>query len=106
MLLSPCAPAAPAVGAATTLAPAQLTPYEVLARAQSVKYYADRALWEIRDNDFGPGRFRKLLAAARHRQVARAAYAAAAAAYHATPRAAAERAVRAAYAAKYGTPIQ
>jgi hypothetical protein len=106
MLLNVAATAAPAVGAATTPAPAQLTPYEVLARAQSVKYYADRALWEIRDNDFGPGRFRKLLAAARHRQVARAAYAAAAAAYHATPRAAAERAARAAYAAKYGTPIQ
>ena len=90
-------------------APTQLTPYEVLARAQSVKYYADRALWEVRDNEFGPGRFRKLLAAARHRQAARVAYAAAAAAaaaYHATPRAAAERAVRAAYAAKYGTSIQ
>ncbi|MFC6223793.1 hypothetical protein ACFP2F_11125 [Hymenobacter artigasi] len=106
MLLSACAPAAPVVGAATLPAPAPLTPYEVLARVQSVKYYADRALWEIRDNDFGPLRFRKLLAAARHRQAARAAYAAAAAAYHATPRAAAERAVRAAYAAKYGTPIQ
>ena len=106
MLLSPCAPAAPVMGAATMQSPAQLTPYEVLARAQSVKYYADRALWEVRDNDFGPGRFRKLLAAARHRQAARVAYAAAAAAYHATPRAAAERAVRAAYAAKYGTPIQ
>ena len=103
MLLSPCAPAAPAVGAATP--PAQLTPYEVLARAQSVKYYADRALWEVRDNDFDPARFRRLLAAARYRQAARAAYAAAAA-YHATPRAAAERAVRAIYAAKYGTPIQ
>ena len=64
MLLSPCAPAAPAMGAATMQAPAQLTPYEVLARAQSVKYYADRALWEVRDNEFGPGRFRKLLAAA------------------------------------------
>ena len=87
-------------------APAQLTPYEVLARAQSVKHYADRALWEVRDNEFGPGRFRKLLAAARHRQAARAAYAAAAAAYHTTPRAAAERAVRAAYAANYGIPIQ
>ncbi len=106
MLLSPCVPAAPAVGAATMQAPVQLTPYEVLARAQSVKYYADRALWEVRDNEFGPGRFRKLLAAARHRQAARAAYAAAAAAYHASPRAAAERAVRAKYAAKYGTPIQ
>jgi len=106
MLLSPCAPAiaAPAVGAAP-LAPAPLTPYEVLARAQSVKYYADRTLWEVRDNDFGPNRFRRLLAAARHRQAARAAYAAAAA-YHATPRATAERAVRAAYATKYGTPIQ
>ena len=106
MLPSPCAPAAPAMRAATMQAPVQLTPYEVLAFAQSVKYYADRALWEVRDNEFGPGRFRKLLAAARHRQAARAAYATAAAAYHATPRAAAERAVRAAYAAKYGTPIQ
>ena len=94
------------MGAATMQAPTQLTPYEVLARAQSVKYYADRALWEVRDNDFGPGRFRKLLAAARPRQAAHAAYAAAAAAYHATPRAAAERVVRAAYATKYGTPIQ
>ena len=107
MLLSQCAPAlAPPAGGAAPLAPDQLTPYEVLARAQSVKYYADRALWEVRDNDFSPARFRRLLAAARHRRAARAAYAAAAAAYHATPRAAAERAVRAAYAAKYSTPIQ
>lgn len=106
MLLSPCISAAPAVGAATVQAPAPLTPYEVLARAQSVNYYADRALWEARDNDFGPSRFRKLLAAARHRQAARAAYAAAAAAYHATPRAAAERAACTKYAAEYGTPLQ
>ncbi|WP_157781171.1 hypothetical protein [Hymenobacter sedentarius] len=106
-MLSLCAPAvaAPVVGAALR-APAPLTPYEVLARAQSAKYHADRAVWEVRDNDHGPGRFRRLLAAARRRQAARAAYAAAAAAYHATPRAAAERAARAKYAAKYGTPIQ
>ncbi|WP_310391362.1 hypothetical protein [Hymenobacter sp.] len=103
-MLSQCAPAiaAPALGAAL-LAP--LTPYEVLARAQSAKFDADRALWEVRDNDFGPGRFRRLLAAARRRQAARAAYGVAAAAYHATPRAAAERAARTAYAARYGTPI-
>ncbi len=104
-MLSQCAPAiaAPALGAAPV---APLTPYEVLASAQSAKYDADRALWEVRDNYYGPGRFRKLLAAARHRQAARAAYAAAAAAYHTTPRAAAERAAYAAYAAKYGIPIQ
>lgn len=102
---SQCAPtvAAPTSGAAL-LAP--LTPYGLLARAQSAKYDADRALWEVRDNDFGPGRFRRLLAAARRRQAARAAYAAAAAAYYSTPRAAVERAARAAYAARYGTPIQ
>jgi len=100
-----CAPAiaAPALGAALW---APLTPCRVLARAQSAKYDADRDWWEVRDNDFGPGRFRRLLAAARRRQAARAAYGAAVAAYYATPRAAIERAIRAAYAARYGTPIQ
>lgn len=88
------------MGAAARSAPAPLTPYQVLARAQSAKYDADQAVWEVRDNDFGPGRFRRLLAAARRRQAARAAFAAAAAAYHASPRAAAERAARAVYAAK------
>ena len=106
-MLSQCAPAitAPAVGAAP-VAPAPLSPYEVLARARSAKYDADAAVWEVRDNSYGPGRFRQLLDAARRRKAARATYAAAAAAYHATPRATAERAARVAYAAKYGTPIQ
>ena len=71
-----------------------------LARTQAACHDARQARWTLRD-DYAdarrPGRFSRLRAAVVRLRTARAAFAAAAAAYHATPRAAAERALQARY---------
>jgi len=82
----------------------QATYYE-LCRAQSAKYDADRAWWEVRDNYHGPGRKQRKQAARLAQATARARYATAAQAYHASPRGRAEAAARADYNARYGTSL-
>lgn len=69
-----------------------------LARTQSALFDARAARYALRDNYCpGPGRFAQLRAAAVRYQQARAAYAAAAAAFHASPAGAALQAARAKY---------
>lgn len=102
--------AAPVVGAASRPAAAPPCPesqaaYFELCRAQSAKYDADRAFWEVRDNYYGPDRKQRKRAARQAQEAARLRYAAAAQAYHASPRGRAEAAARAAYNARYGTHL-
>ncbi|MDJ0367332.1 hypothetical protein QMK33_19460 [Hymenobacter sp. H14-R3] len=96
-------PAAPAAGPPPD-SKSQAAYFE-LCRAQSAKYEADRAFWEVRDHYHGPGRKRRKQAARLAQAAARARYAAAAQAYHASPRGRAEAAVRADYNARYGTNL-
>jgi hypothetical protein len=79
--------------------------YYELCRAQSVKYDADRAWWEVRDNYHGPGCKQRKLAAQQAQEAARTRYAAAAKAYHASPRGRAEATARANYNARHGTNL-
>lgn len=84
------APAAPTTGAA----PAELPPQVALSRAQA-SYAEAREHWlRIRDEYYGPDRFRQLLQAARARLAAKVAFAAAAAVYHQGRYAATVRAAR------------
>lgn len=73
-------PAAPAPGAA-------LAVRQQLARTQSALFDARAALLALRDDyaDDAPGRFARLRAAILHHRAARAAYGAAAVAFHASP---------------------
>lgn len=77
--------------------------YFELCRAQSAKYDADRAFWEVRDHYHGPGRKQRKAAARLAQEAARARYAAAAQAYQASPRGRAEAAARASHHARQGT---
>ncbi|MGI4886172.1 MAG: hypothetical protein ACRYFR_14545 [Janthinobacterium lividum] len=94
-------PAAPA--AVPPPIPKSQAAYFELCRAQSAKYDADQAFWEVRDHYHGPGRKQRKAAARLAQEAARARYATAAQAYHASPRGRAEAAARAAYHARQGT---
>ena len=98
-MYSPCSlvPAAPAPGAAWQTG---FSPVAALARAQSIHHHARQQWLHHRAERTGHKRCAKRL-----RQAARALLVDAAAAYHASPRAAAERALRERYAARYGTPL-
>ena len=86
-------PAAPAPGAA-------LAVRQHLARTQSALFDARAALLALRDDydDDAPGRFARLRAAILRHQAARAAYSAAAAAFHASPEGARLQQLRQRYA--------
>ena len=79
--------------------------YFELCRAQSAKFDADRAFWEVRDHDHGPGRKQRKEAARQAQEAARSRYADAAKAYHASPRGRAEATARATYNARFGTNL-
>ncbi|WP_152559828.1 hypothetical protein [Hymenobacter sp. IS2118] len=78
--------------------PATTTARHALARAHSAMFDARAAKYALRDDyRSGPGRFAQLRAAIIRYQQARAAYAAAATAFHASPAGAALQAARAKY---------
>jgi hypothetical protein len=80
------------------VAPAAVAATAALARAHSAFFDARAAKYALRDaHDSRPGRFAQLRAAIRRCREAQAAYAAAAAAYHASPAGAALQATRAKY---------
>ncbi|MFD1469888.1 hypothetical protein ACFQ48_16790 [Hymenobacter caeli] len=95
-------PAAPAVPASDSEGQAA---YFELCRAQSAKYDADQAFWEVRDHYHGPGRKQRKSAARLVQEAARARFVAAAQAYHASPRGRAEAAARATHNARHGTSL-
>ena len=96
-------PAAPA--AVSPPDPEGQAAYFELCRAQSAKYDADRAFWEVRDHYHGPGRKPRKAAARLVQEAASRRYAAAAQAYQASPRGRAEAAARATYHARYGANL-
>ena len=78
--------------------PATIAARHALARAHSAMFDARAAKYALRDDyRSGPGRFAQLRAAITRYQQARTAYAAAAAAFHASPAGAALQAARAKY---------
>ncbi|MCI1188726.1 hypothetical protein MON38_14965 [Hymenobacter sp. DH14] len=80
------------------VSPAAVAATAALARAHSAFFDARAAKYALRDAyDSRPGRFAKLRASVLRCREAQAAYAAAAAAYHASPAGAALRAARAKY---------
>ena len=87
------------VPAPATINPATITARHVLARAHSAMFDARAAKYALRD-DYRPqaGRFGRIRAAIMRYREARAAYAAAAAAFHASPAGVALQVARAKYA--------
>ena len=86
------------VPAPATINPATIAARHALARAHSAMFDARAAKYALLDDyRSGPGRFAQLRAAITRYQQTRAAYAAAAAAFHASPAGAALQAARAKY---------
>ncbi|MBC6697341.1 hypothetical protein [Hymenobacter sp. BT190] len=91
-------PASPPPPAPAPVDPAVVAVRRELARTQSALFDARAARYALRDTSRpGPGRFAQLRAAVVRYQQARAAYAAAAAVFHASPAGAALQAARARY---------
>ena len=94
----PPRPAVVAPPAPAPIDPAATAARQALARAHSAMFDARAAKYALRDDyRSGPGRFTQLRAAITRYQQARAAYTAAAAAFHASPAGAALQAARAKY---------